>query len=160
MTKSRKLSAHGRPTIAMIVLRAYAESRAQRSFRKQIAIATAEFEKSTSRTRNEWHNPFVSALPSIFQILFPETGCHAKTRLPDQRLWQPARPYLLIINRHARSVLPILPSPIFKKMAKQAHQHIHSTILTHNVRAQNRPTLGKTSRDASDTRAWHATLIL
>jgi len=44
-------------------------------------------------------------------------------------------------------------------MAKQAHQHTHSTILTHNTRAQ-KPTLGKTSRDASDTRAWHTTRTL
>ena len=118
-TKSRKLSAHGRPTIAMIILRTCTESRAQRSFRKQITTATAKFEKSTSKARDEWHShPFVSASPSISQILFPETGCHAKTRLPDQRLWQPARPYLLIINRHTRSILPILPSPIFKKYGK------------------------------------------
>ena len=159
MTKSRKLSAHRRPTIAMIILRAYAESRAQRSFRKQIATATAEFEKSTSRTRNEWHNPFVSALPSISQILFPETGCHAKTRLPDQRLWQPARPYLLIINRHTRSILPILSSPIFKKWQ---NRHTNTLIprFSRIMLGRKMPTLGKTSRDASDTRAWHATFIL
>ena len=72
----------------------------------------------------------------------------------DQRLWQSIRSYLLIANRHTRSILPILPDPIFKNMAKQAYQHTHSTILTHNARAQM-PTLGKASRDASDTRAWH-----
>ena len=78
-TKSRKLSAHGRPTIAMIILRTCTESRAQRSFRKQITTATAKFEKSMSKARNEWHNrPFIAAFPSIYQILFPETGCHAK----------------------------------------------------------------------------------
>ena len=53
-TKSRKLSAHGRPTIAMIILRTCTESRAQRSFRKQITTATAKFEKSRARPRNEW----------------------------------------------------------------------------------------------------------
>ena len=144
----------------MIVLRTCTESRAQRSFRKQITTATAKFEKSTSKARDEWHcHPFVSASPSIFQIWFPETDCHAKTRLPDRRLWQSARPYLLIINSHTRSILPILPNSIFKKMAKQAHQHTRSTILTHNTRAQM-PTLGKASRDASDTRAWHASFIL
>ena len=99
-TKSRKLSAHGRPTIAMIILRTCTESRAQRSFRKQITTATAKFEKSMSKARDEWYcSPFVSASPSISQILFPETDCHAKTRLPDQRLWQSARPYLLMIKQ-------------------------------------------------------------
>ena len=28
----------------------------------------------------------IPASSSIFQIKFPETDCHAKTRLPDQRL--------------------------------------------------------------------------
>ena len=107
---------HGRPTIAVILLPTCTEFRAQRSFRKQIATATTKFEKSTSKARDEWHcHPFVSASPSISQILFPETDCHAKTRLPDQRLWQSARPYLLIINIRTRSILPILPSSIFKK---------------------------------------------
>ena len=50
-------------------------------------VVTAKFEKSKEK---------LSAPFSIFQICFPETDCHAKTRLPDQRLWQSARPYLLI----------------------------------------------------------------
>ena len=159
MTKSRKLSAHGRPTIAMIILRTCAESRAHVRFETKSRPRPRNSKNSTSRTRNEWHNPFVSALPSISQILFPETGCHAKTRLPDQRLWQPARPYLLIINRHTRSILPILPSPIFKKWQ---NRHTNTLIprFSRIMLGRKMPTLGKTSRDASDTRAWHATFIL
>ena len=108
---------------------------------------------------NGTRGPFVSALHSIFQILFPETGCHAKTRLPDRRLWQPARPYLLIINRHTRSILPILPSPIFKKWQNR-HSNTFIPRFSHIMLGRKMPTLGKTSRDASDTRAWHTTFTL
>ena len=160
-TKSRKLCAHRQPTI----------NYDHRSYMCRISsvtfVSNLPRDRDRGNSKNRWIKPntngmlhsYIPASSSIFQIIFPETSCHAKTRLPDQRLWQPARPYLLIINRHTRSILPILPSPIFKNMAKQAYQHIHSTILTHNTRAQ-KPTLGKASRDASDTRAWHTTRTL
>ena len=108
--------------------------------------------------RNKWHRwSLVSTSLSIFQIMLPETSCHAKTR---QRLWQLARTYLLIINVHIHQKVYYLSYLILylKKMTTQAYQHIHSTILTHNTRAQE-PKLGRTSRDVSDTRAWHTTFI-
>ena len=76
-----------------------------------------KFEKSKSKTRNKWHAPFVPVSLSIFQIKFPETGWTREKGTRDQRLCQPARPYLLIIKHiHTRSMLPILTSrPIFKK---------------------------------------------
>ena len=60
-----------------------------------------KFEKSKSKTRNKWHAPFVPISLSIFQIAFPETGWTRERETRDQRLCQPARPYLLIIkHRH------------------------------------------------------------
>ena len=62
-----------------------------------------KFEKSKSKTRNKWHAPFVPISLSIFQIRFPETGWTREKGKRDQRLCQPARPYLLIIkHRHTR----------------------------------------------------------
>ena len=55
----------------MIILRTCTEPRAQRSFRKQITTATAKFEKSMSKTRDEWSSIVTRflALLSIFRIL-------------------------------------------------------------------------------------------
>ena len=41
---------------------------------------------------------FVPISPSIFQVRFPETGWTREKEKRDQRLCQPARPYLLIIK--------------------------------------------------------------
>ena len=100
-------------------------------FETYFATATAEFEKSTSKTKEKFSSSF-----SIFQTLFPETDCHAKTRLPERRLWQSARPYLLIITTRVPEVCYLSYLSLYLKMAKQAHQHTRSTILTHNARAQ------------------------
>ena len=102
----------------------------------------------------ETNGTFVSASPSIFQILFPETGCHAKTRLPDQRLWQPARPYLLTINRHTRNILPILPSPIFKKW-----QNRHTNTLTPRFSRITPGCKMPTTRESVPGRLRHPSLI-
>ena len=74
-------------------------------------------------SKNRWAKPETNGIivhlsqlfPRFIKFYFLKQVVTRKTRLPDQRLWQPARPYLLIINRHARSILPILPNPIFKK---------------------------------------------
>ena len=71
-------------------------------------VSYAEFEKSTSKARNENGVDF-SNLISWNRL--PREN--APTR--SERLWQPARSYLLIFNRHTRSILPILPNPIFKR---------------------------------------------
>ena len=98
--------------------------------------------------------------PRFFKLYFLKQVVTRKRAYPTRDCDNlPGPTYLQLTDRHTRSKLPILPNPIFKNMAKQAYQHIHSTILMHNTRAQ-KPTLGKASRDASDTRAWHATFIL
>ena len=61
-----------------------------------------KFEKSKNKTRNKWHAPFVPISLSIFQIGFPETGWTHERGTRDQRLCQPARPYLLTI-KHIRT---------------------------------------------------------
>ena len=90
-TESRKLRARS----TMIVLRTCAQSRAQRSFRKR--VATAKFEKSKSETRDEWH--LSQFWPRFIEFYSLKQVVTRKTRLPDQRLWQPARPCLLIIKQ-------------------------------------------------------------
>ena len=99
---------------------------------------------------------------SIFQIIFPETDCHTRTRLPDQRETVTTCPALPTypINSRTRSMLPILPSSIFKKNGKTGipTHSFHDSHAWHP--GAKKPTLGKASRDASDTRAWHTTCTL
>ena len=73
----------------------------------------------------------------------------------DRRLCQPAQSYLLIINTHSYQKLPAYQAPLplysIEKMAK--HRHTNTLIPRFSlIRSGARPTLGRTSRDASDTR--------
>ena len=86
-SNSRKLSAHGRPTIINDCC----------SFTCTISSATfvskANRDRDRGNLKNRWTKAETSGMlhsfpilfSSIFQIWFPETGCHAKTRLPEIR---------------------------------------------------------------------------
>ena len=146
----------------MIVAQSHVRARAvhKRACRDPLATTTAQFKKPIGKTINEWHCPLVLVLLTIFQIRFPETGWsreNAPTR-PETVPTCPALPtYYTQQTRQKVCYLSYLA--LYLKMAKQAHQHTRSTILSHTTRAQG-PTLERTSRDASDTRVQHATCIL
>ena len=118
-------------------------------------------------SKNRWAKPKTNGMfrscqlcHRFFKWNFLKQVGHAKTRLPDQRLCQPVRPYLLIINEQTHQKVYYLSYlALYLKIAKESHQHAHSTILTHDTRAQG-PTLERTSRDVSDTRVWHTACTL
>ena len=141
-----------------IAIRSHVHARAinKRSWRNPLATTTAEFKKSISKPKDDGMFHSCQIHRRFFEWNFLKQVGHAKTRLPDERLCQPVRPYLLIVNIHTRKYATYpTRKPIFKikKIAKQAYQHIHSTVLTHNpgAKAYTR----ETSRDASDTRVWY-----
>ena len=99
-------------------------------------------------------------ITSTLRITFAETGCHAKTRLPDQRLWQPARPCLLTIKRiHTQKVCYLSYLALYLKKQNK-HTNTLAPRFSRIIPGRKKPTLGRASRDVSDTRAWHATCIL
>ena len=118
-----------------------------------------EIQKIDGQNQRRWHVPFVPASPSIFRMKFPETGW-TRENAPTRPETVPTCPALPTYTQQARQKVCYLTYlALYLKMAKQAHQHAHSTILTRNTRAQG-PTLDRTSRDASDTRVWHTTCTL
>ena len=121
------------------------------------ATATAKFEKSRARPGNEW--PLTTTRLNLTLDLSNLISWNRLSRenAPTRPETVTTCPALPIYNQFApESMLPILPGAIFKKMAKQAHQHIHSTVLTHYTRVQKVYTRESIPRgDASVTRAWH-----
>ena len=146
----------------MIVVRSHVRARAipTETFvsgptRDLSATATAMLNSKNRRveTRNKWHAPFVPISLSIFQIRFPETGWTREKGTRDQRLCQPARPYLLTIKHiHTRKYATYPNSrSIFKKWQNR-HTNTLALRFSH-IPLGRRPKLERTSRDASDTRA-------
>ena len=106
-------------------------------------------QKIDDQSQRRWHVPFVSASLSSFPMKFPGTGWTRENAPTRPETVPSARPYLRIINKQAHQKVYYLSYlTLYLKMAKQAHRHIHFTILTHNTRAQ-RHILERTSRDVT-----------
>ena len=120
------------PTItAVIVAHSHVRARAINVRFELIRDRDREIRKIDRQNQRREHALLVPVSPSIFQINFQKQVGHTKTRLPDLRLCQPARPYLLrIITDTPESILPILPSAIFKKW-QNGHTNTHTPRFSH-----------------------------
>ena len=115
------LSAHGRPAI---LVRACAESRAQRSFREH-SRPRPRIRKIDERSQKRIIDS--SRPPSrFFKFDFLKQVATRKTRLPEQRMWQPARPYLLTITTFVPEVYYLSCLTLYLKKWGKAGIPTHS----------------------------------